>query len=203
MIMESPAVWLMILLFLLGPSEKSIPAWIMLGLFELHYVHRTLIFPFRTRTSGKKMPLLIAASAFFFQLVNVGFNGYALGWHADRYGDEWLHDPRFITGVLLFLVGWGINYWADDKLIHLRKPGETGYKIPRGGLFEYVSCPNFLGEVIEWAGWALLCWNLEGLSFWLWTAANLLPRAWSHHRWYREKFADYPAGRKIILPGLW
>ena len=31
------------------------------------------------------------------------------------------------------------------------------------------------------------------------TAANLVPRAVSHHRWYQEKFDDYPA-RKAVIP---
>lgn len=202
-LMESPAVWLMILLVLTGPAPKSIAVWVILALFELHYVHRTLIFPFRTRTSGKKMPVAIAASAFSFQLINVGFNGYYLGWFGEIYSDAWLTDPRFICGTAIFLTGWCINYWADTRLIHLRKPGETGYKIPRGGLFEQVSCPNFTGEVLEWAGFALLCWNLPALSFFIWSAANLLPRAWAHHKWYKSTFNDYPAKRKIVLPWVW
>jgi hypothetical protein len=36
----------------------------------------------------------------------------------------------------------------------------------------------------------------------VWTAANLVPRAVAHHRWYRERFADYPAERKALVPFL-
>lgn len=53
---------------------------------------------------------------------------------------------------------------ADNILIHLRKPGETGYKIPQGWLFKYISCPNMFGELVEWAGYAILCWNLPALT---------------------------------------
>ncbi len=83
-----------------------------------------------------------------------------------------------------------------------RSPGETGYRIPRGFLFEKISCPNYLGEVVEWTGWALAAWSLPGLSFAVWTAANLLPRALTHHRRYRKTFPDYPADRKAIVPGI-
>ena len=31
-----------------------------------------------------------------------------------------------------------------------------------------------------------------------WTIFNLLPRAISHHKWYKEKFEDYPKEGKII-----
>jgi len=81
--------------------------------------------------------------------------------------------------------------------------GETGYKIPHGGLFERVSCPNYLGEIIEWSGWALATWCLPGLSFAVWTFANLAPRARAHHRWYRAKFPEYPEERKALIPGVW
>jgi len=57
-------------------------------------------------------------------------------------------------------------------------------------------------EIIEWCGWALATWTWAGAAFAFFTIANLLPRALSHHRWYREKFPDYPRERKAILPGL-
>ena len=58
-----------------------------------------------------------------------------------------------------------------------------------------------MGEIIEWSGFALMCWNLPALSFAVWTAANLIPRALSHHAWYRRTFPDYPPGRKAVIPG--
>ena len=103
--------------------------------------------------------------------------------------------------LALISSAW-INWKADNVLINLRAPGETGYKIPRGWLFDYVSCPNLLGELIEWAGFAILCWNLPALTFFIWTAANLVPRALSHHKWYRMQFAGYPAERKAVIPYL-
>jgi hypothetical protein len=45
-----------------------------------------------------------------------------------------------------------------------------------------------------------MCWNLPAVSFLAWTVANLIPRALSHHKWYKKQFADYPAGRKAIIP---
>lgn len=38
--------------------------------------------------------------------------------------------------------------------------------------------------------------------FFLFTAANLIPRARSNHRWYRETFAGYPARRRALSPGV-
>jgi protein-S-isoprenylcysteine O-methyltransferase Ste14 len=105
--------------------------------------------------------------------------------------------------VALFFAGLAVNWQADRILRELRRPGETGYKIPVGGLYGLVSCPNYLGEILEWTGWALATWSLPGLMFAVWTAANLVPRARANHKWYRETFSDYPPKRKAVLPLLY
>lgn len=80
----------------------------------------------------------------------------------------------------------------------------AGYKIPRGGLFEYVSAANYSGEVLEWAGWALGAWSGSGAAFAAFTFSNLAPRAVAHHQWYLDKFgAEYPRSRRAIIPLLW
>jgi len=109
---------------------------------------------------------------------------------------------RFIIGVLLFFGGLAINIHSDYILRNLRKPGESGYKIPKGGLFSYVSGANFFGEIVEWIGFALATGTLAAWAFALFTASNIGPRAWHHHQWYIEKFKDYPKNRKAIIPFL-
>ena len=189
--------------FLSGNQPKTAPMWIIFALWIAHYLHRSLIFPFRLQTRGKQMPLSIAASAAFFNAVNGFFNGYYLGYLSPPYPLSWLSDPRYLLGLVLFLGGAAINLWADNRLINLRRRSdEGGYRIPRGGLFRYVSCPNHFGEIVEWTGFAILCWNLPAFSFAVWTAANLIPRACSHHRWYRTHFPDYPQDRRAVIPGL-
>ena len=51
-----------------------------------------------------------------------------------------------------------------------------------GGMFEYVSCANYLGEIAEWSGFAVACWSLPASAFAFLTTCNLVPRALSHHR---------------------
>jgi steroid 5-alpha reductase family enzyme len=85
----------------------------------------------------------------------------------------------------------------------LRKPGETGYKIPHGGLYRFISSPNYFGELLEWSGFAIAAQTLAGWAFFFFTFANLAPRAVSHHRWYREKFSEYPSSRRALIPFLW
>lgn len=199
LLMELPVLIVLWLTLLPAINNIVTVSWVMIGLFCFHYVHRSLFFPFRLHTKGKKMPLIIVVSGILFNIVN----GYSLGYYfanLANYTNDWFTGPGFIAGTILFFAGMYINWKADNMLIHLRKPGETGYKIPSGWLFEKISCPNLFGELLEWLGFAILCWNLPALTFFIWTAANLVPRAISHHKWYRQQFADYPVERKAILP---
>ena len=133
-----------------------------------------------------------------------GFNGYIQGRYLFQlspiYTNDWFLTPMFIAGTLIFMIGFIVNLNSDHILRNLRKPGEVGYKIPYNGLFRWVSCPNYLGELLEWIGWSILTWSFAGLFFFLWTVANLVPRAYSHHKWYIAKFPDYPKNRKAIFP---
>ena len=199
LMMELPALAVMIFFFVHNFSKANMVVELMTGLFCLHYFNRSFIFPFRLHTLGKKMPVIIMLSGIFFNLCNTFLLGYYFT-HFANYDNGWFTDPRFVAGIILFFVGVWINWRSDNILINLRKPGETGYKIPKGWLFEFVSCPNMLGELIEWAGFAILCWNMPALAFFIWSAANLVPRALAHHSWYKNKFADYPGERKAILP---
>lgn len=202
-LMESPSIWWFPLIYLTGELTKSPINHLFFGLWMLHYVHRDVVFPFRMRDRGKRIPWLIVAFAFLFQIVNGYLNGAQLGRGVGRtYELEWLADPRFALGLLLFFGGMAINLKADTMLLALRGPGETGYKVPEGFLYRWISCPNYFGEILQWTGWAIATWSLAGLSFALWTCANLAPRALAHHRWYRRTFPGYPENRRALLPYL-
>ena len=104
--------------------------------------------------------------------------------------------------ITINLIGLYINVTSDNILIALRKNNEEEYSIPKGFLFNKISSPNYLGEMIEWLGWAIMTWSLAGLVFFFWTVANLLPRAIANHKWYKKEFENYPSNRKAIIPYL-
>jgi 3-oxo-5-alpha-steroid 4-dehydrogenase 1 len=204
-IMELPSLLIMSYFLLRGTHSMHSYVWILFALWILHYTNRTIIYPLSIKATPKKMPLVITGNAILFNLVNAGLNGYYLAElaPAEQYNLEWLSSPHFILGAVLFVAGMGINWMADAMLIKLRKHGNTGYQIPKGFLFEYISAPNLLGEIIEWSGFAIMAWNLPALSFAVWTFANLVPRAKDHHNWYKKYFPDYPARRKAVFPFLY
>jgi 3-oxo-5-alpha-steroid 4-dehydrogenase 1 len=205
MLMEAPSLLIMAGFLGWGTYSRSSLVWLLFALWILHYINRTLVYPLRIRATPKRMPLVIALSAVFFNVVNAGLNGYYLAELAppERYGAAWLQTPSFVVGAVLFAAGMAINWWSDTILIRLRRPGETGYKIPRGFLFEYVASPNLFGEIVEWIGFALMAWNLPALSFAVWTLANLVPRAKNHYDWYRRTFPDFPKDRKVVVPWVY
>ncbi len=203
-IMEFPSLAIMVYFLFWGSRSFDSYAWILFALWIVHYVNRTLIYPFRIKSTPKKMPVFIVVSAIGFNLMNAGLNGYYLAEAAapETYSQKWLTSPYFIIGGILFITGMLINLKSDNILIHLRGKGETGYKVPQGFLFKYISSPNLFGEIIEWSGFAVMAWNLPALTFMVWTLANLVPRAKNHHDWYKRNFPDYPKERKIVFPFL-
>lgn len=193
--MEWPSVVLFALVWLANP-EFGTPRVTALGLlWLLHYVQRTFVFSLLQRSSGRRQALLTVVLADVFNALNATGNAAAL---RDRP-----FDATFAAGLVLFVAGLGLNVHSDQLLRRLRKPGETGYKVPVGGGFGWVSAPNYLGEIVEWIGFALAAWTLAAWAFAAFTFANLAPRAVANHRWYRERFADYPRERRALIPFLW
>lgn len=198
MIMEAPSPLLMIFFFIFSP-QKCLVRIIFLSLWLAHYIHRTFIYPFTQTGSNKSYPLLLVLMAIIFNCLNGSINGYGV-FHILNYDNDWLGSWQFLCGGVIFLAGFIINKTADEKLRALRKGNGDEYVVPEGWLFDYVSCPHYLGEIIEWGGWALMTWSLPGLAFFIFTFANLFPRAISSHKWYKQRFDGYPLRRKAIIP---
>jgi hypothetical protein len=200
--MESPAVILFAWVYAQGDHRGELVPLILLGFWQFHYLQRAFVFPFRMRARGKNLALAIPLLAFAFNIVNAWINARWIS-QIGHYDHSWLWDPRFLCGAALFLAGWWINVRSDTLLFRLRGAGDTGYHIPKGGLHEFVASPNYLGEIVEWTGFALMSWSPAALAFAVYTVANLAPRASSHLAWYRSNFPDYPSERKAMIPFLW
>ncbi len=199
-IMEAPPVLVVAACFALGDRHTHAAALVFLGLWMAHYLHRDLVYPWRMRPGGAPIPLVVLGMGVVFNLANGYLQGRWLFTLGPERGADWLWDPRFLGGAALFIGGFALNLHADGVLRRLGRDG--GYHVPRGGAYRWVSCPNYLGEILQWTGWAVATWSLPGAVFALWTAANLAPRALTHHRWYRSTFPDYPPQRRALVPYL-
>lgn len=198
--MELPAVLTIATIYLLHSDEMHIANVVFLLIWEWHYIYRTFYFPTRLHSTQKSFPILLILFATVFNLINGFLNGTYLFSLNPIEGWDDLHSWHFIIGSTLFMLGFCLHYYSDRIILHLRTDPTIHYAIPYGGGFRWVTNPNYLGEFMQWCGWAILTWSLAGFAFALFTLANLLPRAITNHKWYKRQFPDYPQGRKIFFP---
>ena len=205
-LMESPVFIAMLLLWLYSDRRGDLVRLAFLFLFELHYIQRSFVFPFRMR--GKSvMPLSIVLMGLIFNVLNALMQG---GWifylsSDNYYGPDWLTTPKFIAGFLVFLIGMYINITSDGIIRNLRHEGDTRHYLPKGGMFNYVTSANYFGEFVEWIGFAILTWSWAGAVFALWTFANLGPRADHIYKMYQSEFGDQLDTKKVkrIIPFIY
>lgn len=209
-LMELPAsVSFYLTYFLLGGEHRFEPfPLFVLFVWTCHYANRGFLMPLFMRVpKGQK-------SGFGLMVVSIGWvvtslHGYLNASWVTRFhspnGVEAFLDWRFLVGIALYYGGLAANLHADHILRTLRtkdevERGERVYRIPVGGLHRWVTNASYLAELILWAGFAVFTWSPGGIYILAISAANLVPRAVSTHRWYRERFADYPKERKILIP---
>lgn len=199
-LMELPAMVVIAGVVLFDERRARPLALVLLGLWEMHYIYRTCLFPLLMKDNGKRFPVLLILFAATFNSLNGYANGHFLAGFSLSPDSGIIPAARVGLGMALFMAGFVTHVRADAELRSLRENGDGGYKIPRGGLFEYVASPNYFGEIAEWTGWALATWSLPGLAFALFTMANLVPRAHANRAWYLDTFPDYPRQRKRVIP---
>ena len=171
--------------------------WIFFAIWVFHYFYRSVIFPLRMGPNGSRIPIAIIFSAVSFNIINGFTNGYYFS--NAIYKTNYYCEYNFIIGLLLVIFGFYINFKADNTLLKL-KVQNKGYIIPQGGMYKYISCPNYFGEMIEWLGFSIMTLSFPALIFFIWTFANLFPRALATHNWYHKSFDDYPKNRKAVIP---
>ena len=211
-LMEAPATVVFLVAYLTGPARFEPAPLVLAGIWVLHYGNRGWFFPLAIRQApGKQSTFSIAVVAMGMLVTSMhGYLNGALFSHdyLGRYGTGWLTDPRFLVGLVIYLAGFVLLVDSESIVRNLRdkkNPGGAGvaqYRIPYGGGFRFVTSPAYLGELIAWSGFAVLTWALPGVAILLISAGNLIPRALDTHRWYRQKFADYPADRTALIPHL-
>lgn len=207
-LMEIPATVSFLFFFLTSDSANWQITTLFLGaLWMVHYGNRGWFFPLSIRVAkGTKssFSLMVMGMGMFVTAIHAYLNATwftSLGKHLTP---EWLSDPRFIIGLCIYAVGLFLILTSEYVVRNLRSanpsPDEPRYKIPQGFGYNFVSSPQYLGELTAWAGFAILTWGLPGVMIFLISFGNLTPRAFATHKWYKEKFADYPKNRKALIP---
>jgi len=188
------------------------PAWLELGgalpgllesMMLLHFGKRILEVLFLHDFSGS--PIEDGVSS-----VLIGGFYAVLAWLYCRDGAR-AEGPLLYVGLACFCLGLAGNFYHHLLLARLRRTGSQGtaltsqgkYKIPVGGLFELVTCPHYLFEILGFWGVAITALRLIPMCLAWSTTCMLAGHATSTTRWYQEKFgSQWPQERKHILPYL-
>ncbi|KAK7074947.1 Steroid 5 alpha-reductase 3 [Halocaridina rubra] len=111
-----------------------------------------------------------------------------------------------IIGMFLYLYGFIVQHQSLRILAGLRSDrGKDAqkHKMPAGGMFEVVSCPHMMAEVLVYVGILFVLQKHTGwLAVTVWVICNQIQVALMNHKWYQETFKDYPRNRKAIFPGV-
>ena len=208
-VQECPCVFITIFYLIKAHSDITLRRILVIAPFLIHYIHRTFIFPFVIHSS-KNNPLEITLMAFTFCFFNAIMINRSIFYYTNYDHDFWLY---YIYGLITFICGMYINIFSDYSMIKQRnakkeQEGGSKYIIPKGFMYELISCPNYFGELTEWLGFFVLSNTFSGLVFFVSTFANLFPRAIQYHQWYKTKFKEEfstdkdLANRKAIVPFL-
>jgi len=189
-------------------------------MFVFHYLNRAILYPLTLyRGSKQQTTVFICVLAFLFSC----YNGFLQGLSAAtvEYYPFWsffgiLAWMRVLVGLVVFCFGFWINFLSDRLLLQVQResnpdkvPAEEKYVcqdsgkvyyIPRGGLFDFVTSANYLGELAEWAGFFLVGFSWASFSFLVWNACYLIQRAKHNHEWYVKHIQNYPSERYAIIP---
>ena len=208
-IQECPCVFITIFFLIYYYKNLNYKNILVIIPFLAHYIHRSFVFPFVIHSS-KNNPLEITLMAFtfcFFNAIMINRSIFCLiiDYELKSF---WLN---YMVGLTIFGLGMYINMKSDYSMIKQRnanKDSNNKYIIPRGFMYELISCPNYFGELTEWLGFFILSDSFSGLVFFVSTFANLFPRAIQYHQWYKNKFKDEfstdknLSQRKSIVPFL-
>lgn len=198
-VMESPTILGVIVFFIIFQESINLAEIVLSIIWLSHYLHRTLIWPFRAKLKGKQMSVLVIFMATLFNVVNVCLQ-FSWIFIFSNFIEDLLASTFFYIGLVIFYLGMFINIKSDNILMKLREVNGEGYHTPKGFLYKYVGCPNYFGELVEWLGWAVLTMSPSGFVFFIWTFANLVPRAKSNLEWSKSNIKNYPKTRKSIIP---
>jgi very-long-chain enoyl-CoA reductase len=189
-----------------GRSDAGWSANASLGaaLWSAHFLRRSLESAFVHRYGKPRVGLGDAILEYVY------YWGFA-GWIAWSLADPSHPAPALLwqgLGGALFIAAEAGNLRSHLILRRLRSPSGHEKGIPRGFLFERLSCPHYACEIASWVGFSMATGAVAALCFMLLGAVILAGWARSRHLAYRREFDGqhgrelYPVGRRALVPYL-
>lgn len=141
------------------------------------------------------------------------FRNCAYYWTFGAYIAYYVNHPLYTpVSDLQMKIGFGFgllcqvsNLYCHILLRNLRGTGSGGYQIPRGFLFNIVTCANYTTEIYQWLGFNIATQTVAGYVFLIVAAFIMTNWALAKHRRLKRLFdgkegkPKYPR-RWVILP---
>jgi len=129
----------------------------------------------------------------------------AVGYNVNIPNAQDLPSWHLYLGFPWFCVFMLLNFLCHLRLKYMRPKGTNDFVIPHGGLFEYITCPNYFCEIMTWFGFNILTgFTPAGIAFNIVGAAQMVK--WATER--REKFiklfgSKWPKKRWVLFPFIY
>jgi len=191
------------------PFEHSLIQKVTYGLVLAHFFKRELETIFVHRFSHATMPFfnVFKNSAHYHVLSGVLLAGGIYGpWYSKQSvaGTRFESVPWLAGWSAVWLVAELINLSAHITVRNLRPAGTKTRKIPQGGLFNYVSFPNYFAECLAWSAIAAMTLSPFAFLFLSVSLGQMLVWSAKKHKAYRREFGDkYPRSRKAMIPFIY
>ncbi|XP_022124057.1 polyprenol reductase [Pieris rapae] len=112
-----------------------------------------------------------------------------------------------IPCILMFTWAFYEQYKTNIIFANLRKDKSGNvitetHKIPHGRLFNHISSPHRLCEIIIYTVLIALIPTKTYFCIYVWVLCNQIQTAIHAHVWYKNTFKEYPLKRDAIFPGI-
>lgn len=181
--------------------EKSLTQKLALAFWSFHYVKRILETFFVHRFSHGTMPI--------FNLYRNCSYYWAFGAYISWFINHPLYTAPDVTRTIILLTFGFCSELANAKchLIQsqLRSGNSKEYVIPKGFLFDYITCANYTAEIASWVAFSFATQTVAAFLFTLAGTWQMVPWAIQKHARLRKTFdgkdgrPKYPR-RWIIFP---
>ena len=173
-------------------------------MWVVHFARRAAESAWVHRYGKTAVPLGDVVTEYLYYWGFATWNAFSVTSSSYREPARWL----VALGLAVFVVAELGNARAHRMLRDLRPVGTKTRVIPRGYLFERISCPHYFFEILSWVGFALVTETWAARAFLLVGAGILGSWAHARHVAYRKDFDGregrelYPAARRALIPGV-
>lgn len=200
LLQKSPALIVTSILCAMTSAVKlrHSPNAVLVSMYSTHYAYRCVIYSCITNISAS-VSVARCALTFVYSIYSSFLQMRVLTQYIE-YNANWLMGAQFSLGSSLWLAGLALAVYSDCALMRARKVGAV---VVVGGPFDLVTMPQYTGEMLAWAGFAVACWSIQGLALALVVIATLAPRARRRHKQLADRYAEFPGSRAAVIPFLW